>query len=43
VSARIDSKRLPELLERLARAGTIREKRDGTEPLPPVISVTIRW
>ena len=43
LTARLDSRRLPELLDRLSRAGTVREGPESGASLPPVITVTIRW
>ena len=52
VTARLDPRRLPELLERLSRLGSVREKPERPESpeipqipdgLPPVITVTIEW
>lgn len=43
LTARLDSRRLPELLQRLARIGSVRERPESLEDLPSVITVTIRW
>jgi Putative zinc-finger len=45
LTARVESRRLPELLERLARIGSIRERPESLDDLPSVsvITVTIRW
>lgn len=43
LTARLDSRRLPELLERLARIGSVRERPESLEDLPSVVTVTIRW
>ena len=42
LTATLDSRRLPGLLDRLALAGTVRE-RPRTEGPPSVITLTIRW
>jgi hypothetical protein len=43
LTAHLDSRRLPELLERLARIGSVRERPESLEDLPSVVTVTIRW
>jgi Putative zinc-finger len=43
MTARLDSRRLPELLDRLERIGSVRERPESLEDLPSVVTLTIRW
>ena len=43
VVVRLQSRRLPELLQRLSQAGSVRERPENLESLPGVILVTVRW
>jgi len=43
VTARLDPRRLPELLERLSRLGSVEERSERPDGLPPVITVTVEW
>jgi hypothetical protein len=43
LTARLDSSRLPGLIDRLSRAGTVREKPESLDGAPSVITITIRW
>ncbi len=43
VVARLPSRRLPELLQRLALAGSVHGTPESLEDLPAVIRVTLRW
>jgi hypothetical protein len=43
LTVRLDSSRLPALVDRLSRIGTIREKPEALDAAPSVITITIRW
>jgi hypothetical protein len=43
LTARLESHRLPVLLERLSRLGVVRERPEEVEALPSTITITLRW